>query len=53
MHNTPKYKGYFMFTKYFLRSLGPYYPLPHLKRLVCMEINKNVPNFPLIEVLHL
>ena len=50
-----------MCTKWFLRRLGPPFPTSHLKRLVCMEMNKNVPNFltyrgspfietPLIEV---
>ena len=49
MHKTPRYRYYFMCTKWFLRRLGPHSPLPHLKRLVCMKMNKNVPNFPLIE----
>ena len=35
-----------MCTKWFLRRLGPHSQLPHLKRLVCMEILKNVQNFP-------
>ena len=35
-----------MCTKWFLRRSGPHSPLPHLKRLVRMEMNENVPNFP-------
>ena len=31
-------------------TFRPHSPLPHLKRLVCMEMNRNVPNFPTIEV---
>ena len=39
-----------MCTKWFLRRLGPHSPLPYLKRLVCMEMNKTFQNSPLIEV---
>ena len=34
-----------MCTKWFLKRLSPHSPLPHLMRLVCMEMNTNVPNF--------
>ena len=53
MHKIHKYRGYFMCTKWFLRRLGPHSLLPHLRRLVCMEMNKNVPNIPTCRGSHL
>ena len=30
MHKIPKYGGYFVWTKWFLKRLGPHSSLPHL-----------------------
>ena len=33
MHKTPRYRGYVMCTKWFLRRLAPNSPLPHLEKV--------------------